>query len=94
MYNANDINLIYANGVAGALSNICHGDGYNNWATVIELRDAVEDSEDTNSLLHNLNLLNLIGMENMTLDRDTPAYTRIKGNDPLGNIHYLRIGKE
>lgn len=93
MYNPKSINLIYPNGSYGALSNICLGNGHNKWATVLDLTDAVEDSKNAQQLLLNLNKLNLIGMNDMIIDRDSEFYTRLKGHDPLGNIHYLKIEK-
>lgn len=83
MYNSEKISLLYPNGGCGALSNICHGNGFNGYATVMDLRDAVEDSKTAEQLLHNLRKLCLIGIENnMTIDRNTSSYTRIKGNMP------------
>lgn len=92
-YNADSITLLYADGGRGALSNICHGNGRNKFATVIDLKDAVEDSTDAKSLLANIRSLNLIGMDDLRIDRDVLTYTRLIGRDALGNIHYLKIGK-
>lgn len=94
MYNSERISLLYPNGTQGALSNICHGNGYNKFSTVMDLRDAVEDSKTAVQLVNNLRNLCLIGMDNMTIDRNTSAYTRIKGIDRLGNIRYLKVEKE
>lgn len=94
MYNAYDIHLLYMNGMCGALSNICHGNGRNGFSTVIDLRDAVEDSDAPYELLENISALNLVGFCKITVDRDTPEYTRLKGSDGFGNIHYLNIGKK
>lgn len=94
MYDINSIDLVYPNGQRGALSNICHGNGMNKFATVVDLKDTVEDSTDANELLRNLSRLNLVGMNHLSIDRDTPSYTRIKGDDPIGNICYLKIQKE
>ena len=89
MYDIDRIHLVYTSGCRGALSNICHGNGYNKFATVLDLKDAVEDSKDAKALLRNLSKLNLIGMNNMLIDRDVMTYTRIKGYDGMGNIHFL-----
>ena len=93
MYNPDTIQLIYSNGTFGALSNICHGDGRNKYATVLDLSDAAEDSNSPEQLLKSLNRLNLVGMNNMAIDRDTDSYTRIKGSDVLGNAHFLKFYK-
>lgn len=93
MYNPNSIDLIYASGNYGALSNICHGNGYNRWASVMDLMDAVEDSDNAQQLLLNLSKLNFVGMSGLTIDRDSALYTRIKGSGALGDIRYLKIGK-
>lgn len=93
MYNADSITMLYPDGCRGALSNICHGNGRNKFATVMDLRDAVEDSKDAKSLLANISRLNLIGRDYLRIDRDVLTYTRLIGRDALGNIHYLKIGK-
>ena len=93
MYNPDSIQLLYNNGTFGALSNICHGNGRNKYSTALDLADAAEDSKSPEQLLRNLNRLNLIGMDNMTIDRDTDTYTRIKGSDVLGNAHFLKFAK-
>ena len=90
MYNSNSIKLFYANGTRGALSNICHGNGIvKAYASVMDLRDAVEDSNNSEELLKNLKKLRLVGMGNLVIDRDNSNYTRVKGADALGNVHYL-----
>lgn len=93
MYNSNDVSLLYVNGTRGALSNICHGNGHNSFCTVMELRDAVEDSDSPDELLKNVSALKQVGFHDIMVDRDTPDYTRLKGRDGFGNIHYLKIGK-
>lgn len=93
MYNADSITMLYPDGCRGALSNICHGNGHNKYATVMDLRDAVEDSKDAKSLVENLRRLKLIGMDNLRIDRDVMTYTRLIGWDPIGNVHYLKISK-
>lgn len=93
MYNAYDISLLYVNGMRGALENICHGNGRNGFASVIDLRDTVEDSDAPDDLLKKVSALKLVGFSEIIVDRDTPDYTRLKGRDGFGNIHYLKIGK-
>ena len=94
MYDPKSVELRYANGTRGALSNICHGNGVcKAYASVMDLHDAVEDSTDLASLLRNLKSLRLVGMDHLCIDRDTASYTRLRGDDPLGNIHYLIVKK-
>lgn len=76
-------------GINEALSNIAHGNGYNTYATTVDLKDAVEDANSTQELLDNLNKLNLVGWYNLEVSRVTQSMVRIKGVDTLGNIRYL-----
>ena len=95
MYDINSVKLFYTNGMRGALSNICHGNGRGNgYATVQDLQDAVEDSETAEDLTKNVSALNLIGMRDLKMDRDTREYTRLKGTDVLGSVHYLIVAKK
>ncbi len=94
MYDINTITLLYPNGMCGALSNICHGNGMNKYATVQDLQDAVEDSKDANDLVMNLSAIELVGMRDIIIDRDTETYTRVKGHDLLGNIKSIKVMKK
>lgn len=95
MYNTyNSVELKYVNGASGALSNICHGNGIvKTYSSVMDLLDAVEDSKSPVELLQNLQKLKLVGIYNLSIDRDTTTYTRIKGSDTLGNVKYLIVKK-
>lgn len=79
-YNIKDINE--------ALINIAQGNGYNNYATPIQLRDAVEDAVTAKELLSNLQKLHFAGWNNLSIDRETKCYVRIKGESASG-IKYL-----
>ncbi len=79
-YNINDINE--------ALTNIAHGNGHNDYATPIQLKDAVEDSTTAKELLSNLQKLHFVGWNNLSIDRETKYYVRIKGESASG-IKYL-----
>lgn len=83
----NNPKLVYPDGARGALSNIAHGVG--KWSSVIDLVDAVEDSNTAKELLINLKKLSLVGMNSLTIHRETDSYVRIKGTDMLGNVKYL-----
>ncbi len=94
MYDINTITLLYPNGACGALSNICHGNGVNKYATVQDLQDAVEDSQNSTHLVMKLSDLDLIGMDDIIIDRDTAEYTRVRGHDCFGNINIIKIMKK
>ena len=93
MYDTNSIVMLYPDGQKGALSNICHGNGSNRFATVTDLQDAVEDSSNAEQLVQNISRLNIIGIDTLKADRDTDTYTRLRGTDSLGNVYYLKILK-
>ena len=73
-----------------AVSNMACGTGY---ADPIDVYDAVEDSNTAQELLNNLKRLKLLAWYNLTIDRETDTYVRIKGVDTLGNVHYLKATK-
>ena len=95
LYDIRHIEMRYPNGMRGSLSNICLGNGRsgNTFATVQDLQDAVEDSENAEALVKNISTIKLAGMDGLKVDRDTAEYTRLKGSDPIGNVHYLIIAK-
>lgn len=82
-------------GVRLSMNNIAHGSAMvTAYSTPVDVYDAIEDAHDGKELLKNLKQLKLVGMNNMCIDRETASYVRIKGDDPLGNIRYIRALKE
>lgn len=83
-----DINLTNKLGYSEALSNMC---GY--WpsaASVMDIKDAVEDASDAKDLCLRLSKMDLL-KKTWVVDRTTDTYIRLRHKDPLGNITYLVI---
>jgi len=80
----NNISLTNPHGTPFALSN-----EYDN---VILFTESIEDcktaqeAQDVARRMHRYK-------GKWTIERDTPAYTRLANTDPLGNIHYLILHK-
>ena len=87
--NRNSVRLVNVRGSRYALSNIACGNGVDNFATVVDLLDAIEDSYGGEEMLSKVSKLQLLGFYNIQLDRETNEYVRLKGNDSLGNKFYL-----
>lgn len=77
-----------SNGIKEALSNLW----YKNECSIVEIEDAVADSNNGTELLNQLNKLKLFGK--YTLDRETDTMVRIKVVDAMGNISYFEATKE
>lgn len=87
-----DVGLYSIKGIPCALSNICHGNGINDYATVMDLYDAVEDSETAEDLVRNVNSLKLVAGK-FFIDRETAEYVRLKALTPLGGADILKVYK-
>lgn len=84
MYTTNKLYLTNKAGIHLGLT-FCFSD-------VIELYDAVENSESVNQLVHEVNETNTYSVWN--LNRDTNKYTRLVTEDYCGNVRYLYVYKE
>ena len=82
----NNPKLMTANRIPEALINLCYGG-----ASVMDLCDAVEDSNTAAELVRNINALDLL--RDFTLDRETATYVRLKSVDTCGNVSYLIVEK-
>ena len=63
----------------------------NYFDNVIDLYDAVENSESVRQLEHEVSEASWRFV--WSKDRDTNSYTRLKASDPLGNEYYLYVYK-
>ena len=79
------IRLYLDNGIPEALSNLW----YRTDSSVVEIRDAVEDAENSMDLLSRIQKMKLL--RKFTLDRENEKRIRFKGMDCWGNISYLEI---
>ena len=86
--------LSTARGISLSLRNIIYGNGNDDYATMADFMDALEDSTTADELVRNLNRIKLVGFYNPTIDRDTPNYVRLKAKDGMGNIHYMVVNKD
>lgn len=73
-------------GIPEALSNLCYR------CSVVDIEDAVADSETGTELVTKLNKLNLL--RDFTLDRETDRGVRLKSVDTMGNVSYFEATKE
>ncbi len=89
----NSVKLTTVGDIPLALSNVACGNGFDRYATVTDVLDAVEDSVDAHDLFMRLAGLNLLGFDCMTIDRETDTYVRIKGVDKLKNVYLLTARK-
>lgn len=87
-----DVELFTISGIPCALKNICHGNGINEYATVMDLYDAVEDSKTSDELVRNINRLKLVAGV-FSVDRETTEYVRLKALTPLGGADILKVYK-
>lgn len=78
------ITLSNGRGFEEALSNMLWG----NRCTVEDVYDAAEDSKTGEEFERNINRLKLL--YTFRLDRETDSYIRLKAQDRLGNIRYLK----
>lgn len=79
--------LVTEHGLPESLSNLYYG----NESSVIEIKDAVEDSNTAAELAKKLNRLNLL--RTFTVDRETEEYARLQTVDAFGNKSYLKAFK-
>lgn len=73
-------------GIPEALSNLCYK------CSIVDIEDAVTDSETGTELLNKLNRLDLL--RRFTLDRETDTIVRLKAIDGFGNVSYFEVTKE
>jgi hypothetical protein len=74
------------NSIPEALSNLCYR------CSVVDIEDAVEESQTGTELLAKLNKLSL--HRKFTLDRETDTKVRLKVIDTFGNVSYFEATKE
>ena len=84
MYTIDKLNLTNQSGIRYAFSN--------EFSNVIDLYDAIENSESVQQLVHEIN--EVPGYCVWNLDRDTNKYTRLVTKDYCGNTLYLYVYKE
>ena len=77
-----------SNGIRESLSNLWYRDE----CSIVEIEDAVEDSNNGIELANKINSLKLFCK--FILDRETDTKVRLKSIDKLGNVSYFEAEKE